>query len=241
MLLLKTTANLLLINTMNIKEWAQDDRPREKMLAKGMDALSDAELIAILIGSGDRNKSAVELSKEILCRQENDLNKLGKVTVKELTNAHQGIGPAKAIAILAALELGKRRNQHEATRLFSVTSSRDVYRYFHPVLGDLKHEEFWVAYLNQSNKIILRKNISKGGVSETAVDIRIILKDAIEHLASAIILCHNHPSGNNRPSTADDAFTKKVKEAARLMDIRVLDHLIVCDDCYFSYADEGKI
>lgn len=226
---------------MNIKEWAEDDRPREKMLAKGIDALSDAELIAILIGSGDRNKTAVELSKEILHRHDNDLNRLGKVSVKELTNAHRGIGAAKAIAILAALELGKRRSGSEAAKLFSVTSSRDVYRYFHPLLGDLKHEEFWVAYLNQSNRIVLRSKISKGGVSETAVDIRIILKNAIEHLASGLILCHNHPSGNNRPSNADDLFTKKIKEAARLMDIRVLDHLIVCDDCYYSYADEGKI
>lgn len=226
---------------MNIKEWAEDDRPREKMLAKGIDALSDAELIAILIGSGDRNKTAVELSKEILHRHDNDLNRLGKVSVKELTNAHRGIGAAKAIAILAALELGKRRSGSEAAKLFSVTSSRDVYRYFHPLMGDLKHEEFWVAYLNQSNRIVLRSKISKGGVSETAVDIRIILKNAIEHLASGLILCHNHPSGNNRPSNADDLFTKKIKEAARLMDIRVLDHLIVCDDCYYSYADEGKI
>lgn len=226
---------------MNIKEWAEDDRPREKMLAKGIDALSDAELIAILIGSGGRNKTAVELSKEILHRHDNDLNRLGKVSVKELTNAHRGIGAAKAIAILAALELGKRRSGSEAAKLFSVTSSRDVYRYFHPLIGDLKHEEFWVAYLNQSNRIVLRSKISKGGVSETAVDIRIILKNAIEHLASGLILCHNHPSGNNRPSNADDLFTKKIKEAARLMDIRVLDHLIVCDDCYYSYADEGKI
>lgn len=226
---------------MNIKDWAEDDRPREKMLTKGISALSDAELIAILIGSGNKDKSAVELSKEILHHQNNDLNQLGKISVKELTNTHKGIGPAKAISILAALELGRRRNQSEVMKLFSVTSSRDVYHYFHPLLSDLKYEEFWVAYLNQSNRIILRKKISKGGVSETAVDIRLILKEAIEHLASGIILCHNHPSGNNKPSCADDAFTKKIKEAARLMDIRVLDHLIVCEDCYFSYADEGKI
>lgn len=226
---------------MNIKDWAEDDRPREKMLTKGISALSDAELIAILIGSGNKDKSAVELSKEILHHQNNDLNQLGKISVKELTNTHKGIGPAKAISILAALELGRRRNQSEVMKLFSVTSSRDVYHYFHPLLSDLKYEEFWVAYLNQSNRIILRKKISKGGVSETAVDIRLILKEAIEHLASGIILCHNHPSGNNKPSCADDTFTKKIKEAARLMDIRVLDHLIVCEDCYFSYADEGKI
>ena len=226
---------------MNIKDWAEDDRPREKMLTKGISTLSDAELIAILIGSGNKDKSAVELSKEILHHQNNDLNQLGKISVKELTNTHKGIGPAKAISILAALELGRRRNQSEVMKLFSVTSSRDVYHYFHPLLSDLKYEEFWVAYLNQSNRIILRKKISKGGVSETAVDIRLILKEAIEHLASGIILCHNHPSGNNKPSCADDTFTKKIKEAARLMDIRVLDHLIVCEDCYFSYADEGKI
>ncbi|MEG1585584.1 MAG: DNA repair protein RadC [Bacteroidales bacterium] len=226
---------------MNIKEWAENDRPREKMLTNGLTALSDAELIAILIGSGNKDKSAVELSREILLRQNNDLNRLGKITVKELTNAHKGIGPAKAISILAALELGRRRNQSEVIKNFTVTSSRDVYQYFRPILADLKHEEFWVAYLNQSNRVIHRKKISKGGVSETAVDIRIILKDAIEQLASGLILCHNHPSGNNKPSAADDSFTKKIKEAARLMDIRVLDHLIVCEDCYFSYADEGKI
>ncbi|MGL4292995.1 MAG: RadC family protein [Bacteroidales bacterium] len=226
---------------MNIKEWAEDDRPREKMLSKGIASLSDAELIAILIGSGHKDKSAVELSKEILYSEGNDLSRLSKTSVKVLMNRHQGVGPAKAISILAALELGKRRNQSEATKAFSISSSTDVYRYFQPLLCDIRHEEFWVIYLNQSNKIIHRKKISKGGISETAVDIRLILKEAIEHTASGLILCHNHPSGNNKPSSADDSFTKKIKEAARLMDVRVLDHLIVCESCYFSYADEGRI
>lgn len=226
---------------MNIKDWAEDDRPREKMLNKGSAALSDAELIAILIGSGNRDKSAVELSREILHRQNNDLNKLGKVSIKELIDAHCGIGEAKAISILAALELGRRRRESEPVKRFAITSSRDVFEYFHPILGELKHEEFWVAYLNQSNRVVWRCQISKGGVAETAVDVRIILKNAIEHLATGLILCHNHPSGNNRPSNADDQFTQKMKEAARLMDIRVLDHLIICEGCYYSYADEGKI
>lgn len=228
-------------HAMNIKEWAPDDRPREKMLIKGIETLSNAELIAILIGSGTKEKTAVELAKEILQKNNNDLNRLGKLSAKELSNTHKGIGKVKAITILSALELGHRRNLGEAIRNFSVRSSSDVYQYFQPLLCDVNHEEFWVIYLNQSNKIIHRRQISKGGISETAVDIRLILKEAIEHFASGLILCHNHPSGNNTPSNADDIFTKKMKEAACLMDIRVLDHLIVCEDCYFSYADEGKM
>lgn len=219
---------------------APEDRPIEKMLTKGIHSLSDAELLAILIRSGSMNQTSVELSREILKDLDNNLNQLGKLSVKDL-GKYRGIGPTKAVTIIAALELGKRRNQSEVIRNFSVSSSRDIYRYFHPLLADKPHEEFWVVYLNQSNKIIHRRKISQGGVSETAVDIRIILKDAIEHLASGIILCHNHPSGNNKPSKADDSFTRKMQEAAKYMDIRVLDHIIVCEDCYFSYADEGKM
>ncbi|MEG1617614.1 MAG: DNA repair protein RadC [Bacteroidales bacterium] len=225
---------------MKIKEMAPEDRPIEKMLTKGIHSLSDAELLAILIRSGSMNQTSVELSREILKDLDNNLNQLGKLSVKDL-GKYRGIGPTKAVTIIAALELGKRRNQSEVIRNFSVSSSRDIYRYFHPLLADKPHEEFWVVYLNQSNKIIHRRKISQGGVSETAVDIRIILKDAIEHLASGIILCHNHPSGNNKPSKADDSFTRKMQEAAKYMDIRVLDHIIVCEDCYFSYADEGKM
>lgn len=226
---------------MKIKEMSPDERPIEKMLAKGISALSDAELIAILIRSGSRNQTAIDLARTILKDHDNNLHALGKLQMKDLTEHYSGMGQTKGASLLAALELGKRRNQCEAVRLFSVSSSRDVYRYFQPLLMDTPHEEFWVLYLNQSNKIIHRRKISQGGISETAVDIRIILKDAIEHLASGVILCHNHPSGNNKPSNADDLFTKKVKEAAKYMDIRVLDHLIVCQDSYFSYADEGKM
>lgn len=226
---------------MNIKEWAPDDRPREKVMNKGIHALSDAELIAILIGSGNSEQSAVELARNILHGSGNNLSRLGKLSVKELTNAYKGIGPAKAVTIVAALELGKRRSQSEALQNFSVKSSRDVYNFLQPLLADLPHEEFWTLYLNQSNRIVYKRQISRGGVSETAVDIRLILKDALEYLASGIIICHNHPSGNNKPSTADDTFTRKMKEAAKMIDVRLLDHLIVCEHCYYSYADEGRI
>jgi DNA repair protein radc len=226
---------------MKIKDWAEDDRPREKMLQKGISSLSDAELIAILIGSGSRGKSAVELSQEILYDQNYDLNQLGRLNIQELTRKYKGIGTAKAITILTALEIGRRRNMHQSAKRFAITSSGDVYRHFQPLLSDLPHEEFWVAMLNQSNHIIHRQQISKGGIAETAVDVRIILKDALQRLATGLILVHNHPSGNNRPSAADDAFTRKMKEAAKLVDIRVLDHIIIGQDCYFSYADEGKI
>ena len=158
-----------------------------------------------------------------------------------MTRKYKGIGPAKAITIAAALEIGKRRSQSEALQLFSVKSSRDVYNYLQPLMADLPHEEFWTLYLNQSNRIVYKRQISRGGVSETAVDIRIILKDALEYLASGIIICHNHPSGNTRPSHADDAFTRKMKEAAKMIDVRVLDHLIICEHGYYSYADEGSI
>ena len=226
---------------MNIKEWAPDDRPREKVLSKGIQALSDAELIAILIGRVSSGESAVELARTLLHGSDNSFSQLSKLSVKEMTRKYKGIGPAKAITIAAALEIGKRRSQSEALQLFSVKSSRDVYNYLQPLMADLPHEEFWTLYLNQSNRIVYKRQISRGGVSETAVDIRIILKDALEYLASGIIICHNHPSGNTRPSHVDDAFTRKMKEAAKMIDVRVLDHLIICEHGYYSYADEGSI
>ncbi len=223
---------------MSIKQWASDDRPREKMLAKGIQSLSDAELLAILIGSGTREVSAVELARRILAESDNRLSSLGKMGIAELVRI-KGIGKAKAITILAALELGKRRNSSEVIEKQQITSSRDVYDLFHSLLSDLSHEEFWVLLLNRSNKIIEKYKLSQGGVAGTVIDIRLILKRAIELLASGIIICHNHPSGNINPSENDKNITEKLKIASVQMDIKLLDHIIVCDNSYFSFCDEN--
>jgi DNA repair protein RadC len=224
----------------SIKNWAEDDRPREKMLKKGIQSLSDAELLAILISTGTREMSAVELSRKILAAANNNLSELGKRSIADLTQT-KGIGPAKAVTIAAALEIGRRRNTSESTEKQGISSSKDALHFFHSVMGDLTHEEFWVMYLNRSNKIIDTLKISQGGVSGTVTDIRIILKRALELLATSIIVCHNHPSGNLRPSEADTAITNKLKAAAGQMDIKLLDHLIIADNSYFSYADEGLL
>jgi DNA repair protein RadC len=226
---------------LNIKDWAEEDRPREKMLLKGVAALSDAELLGILIGSGNKNETAVELAQRILHNASNNLNVLGKMEIRDLIRNFNGIGEAKAITIVAALELGKRRKLSEMIVQPQITSSEDVYRLFHPVLADLKHEEVWVLLLNKANKVLKKIQVSKGGVEGTVVDIRMIMKEAIDNLASAMILCHNHPSGNARPSGNDDRITKQLKEAGNLMDIRLFDHVIVCDHSYYSYTDEGKL
>lgn len=226
---------------LSIKEWALEDRPREKLIAKGLSSLSDAELLAILIGSGSAKESAVELSKKILRDCENNLNTLGKKTVNELKSNYHGVGDAKAITIVASLELGRRRKLQESEERTKITSSLDVCNIFQPILGDLPHEEFWILLLNRSNKIIGRNKVSQGGIAGTVIDVRLILKSAIDHLASSIILCHNHPSGNRQPSDADTNITKKMSEAGRVMDIPVLDHIIVTDHTYFSYADEGML
>jgi DNA repair protein RadC len=226
--------------SLSIKEWSLEDRPREKLLGKGISSLSDAELIAIIIGSGNKNESAVELSKRILNSVHNNLNELGKLTVEDLQK-YKGIGEAKAIGIVAALELGRRRKLSEATDRPKISSSRDIYNIFHPLIADLPHEEFWLLLLNRSNKIIERTKISQGGISGTVADVRIILKLAIEKLASALILCHNHPSGNTKPSDADVTITQNLKESGKLMEIVLLDHIIVTDGSYFSFADEGII
>ncbi|MFZ4454612.1 MAG: RadC family protein [Bacteroidales bacterium] len=225
---------------LSIKEWAEADRPREKMMQKGLNALSDAELIAILIGSGNRKETAVELSRRILQSTDNNLNQLGKYGLQDLTK-FAGIGEAKAITIMAALELGRRRLIAETLQRDQIEGSHSVYNIFHPLLADLPHEEFWVLLLNQSNRVINRVKISQGGVAATVVDVKMILKSALVELAPAIILCHNHPSGNNKPSSNDDDLTEKIKAGAKQMDIRVVDHIIVCDDSYYSYADEGRI
>lgn len=225
---------------LSIKEWAEADRPREKMVLKGVNALSDAELIAILIGSGNRKETAVELSRRILQTTDNSLNQLGKYELSDLTK-FAGIGEAKAITIMAALELGRRRLVAETLQRDRIDGSHSVYNIFHPLLADLPYEEFWVLLLNQSNRVINRIKISQGGVAATVVDVKLILKSALLELAPAIILCHNHPSGNNNPSSQDDNLTQKIKQAAKEMDIVVLDHLIICDGSYYSYADEGRM
>lgn len=224
--------------TFAIKYWAEDDKPREKLMLKGKSVLSDAELIAILIGSGSRNESAVELSKRILISTDNNLNTLGKLSLKQLT-AFKGIGEAKAITIIAALELGRRRRAEESLGLQKITSSKAVFEIMQPVVGELPHEEFWVLYLNNSNKVIYKTQISKGGITGTVVDIRIIYKTALEHNATSLVLCHNHPSGVLQASEADKQITRKLKEAGKQLDILVLDHVIVTERSYFSFADEG--
>ena len=226
--------------TLKIKDWAEEDRPREKLLAKGIMSLSDAELIAIIIGSGNSNESAVELSRRILQASQNNLNALGKFTVTDLQK-FKGIGEAKAISIVAALEIGRRRKKDAVPENQQIQSSNDVFEIFQPMLADIPHEEFWVLLLNRSNRIIDKLRVSQGGVSGTVTDLRLILKPAIEKLASSIILCHNHPSGNNKPSDNDIAITQKAKEAAKFMDIAVLDHIIICEKNYYSFADEGVI
>ena len=222
----------------SIKQWAKDDRPREKVLAKGADALSDSELIAILLTNGTREKSAVDLAKDILRAGKDNLNELGKLSVKELMKI-KGIGEAKAITIVAALEIGRRRQAVASREKTVVTSSTDVAHYLQALLKDYRHEVFAVLFLNRANKINHFQVISEGGMTGTVADPRIILRKALEEDAVSIILCHNHPSGSLKPSRADEELTLKIKEAARYFDIKVLDHLIVSDDGYYSFADEG--
>jgi DNA repair protein RadC len=222
----------------SIKQWAKDDRPREKLLAKGAAVLSNSELLAILILNGSGGKSAVELAQEVLKLGKDNLNELGKLSIKELTKI-KGIGEAKAIAIVAAMELGRRRQAAASIEKTVVTSSADVATYLQSSLRDYKHEVFAVIFLNRANKINEFKIISEGGITGTVADPRIILKKALEQDAVSLILCHNHPSGSLKPSRADEELTLKIKEAAKYFDIKVLDHLIVGDDGYYSFADEG--
>ena len=221
----------------SIKNWSQDDQPREKLRDKGKLTLSDAELVAILIGSGNRNESAVDLCKRILASVDNNLNVLGKVSLKHLMEFN-GIGEAKAITITAALELGRRRKFEDEVKQEKITSSRDVYDIMQPVLGELSHEEFWVIYLNNSNKVLQKQQLSKGGITGTLVDVRLVLKQALEVGATALVLCHNHPSGTLKASEADKKITQKLKTAGLTLDIKVLDHIIVTEKAYFSFADE---
>lgn len=225
-------------NSFTIKQWNEDDRPREKLLKKGKAALSDAELIAILIGSGNREESAVELSKRILSTIDNCLNELGKLMVNDLIK-FKGIGEAKAISIITALELGRRRRLEEALEKPKVSSSKSVFDVMQPIIGELLHEEFWIIFLNNANKIQLKTQMSKGGITGTLVDTRLIFKQALELAATGLILCHNHPSGTLKPSTSDINLTNKIKKGGEVLDIKVLDHLIITEKEYYSFADEG--
>lgn len=225
---------------LNIKEWAVEDRPREKLLSKGARSLSDAELIAILIGSGNLEETAVELSRRLLTSVNNDLNELGKKST-DFYQSFKGIGEAKAVCIAATMELGKRRKEANVFEKKKITASQDAADFFLPMLGDLNHEEFWVMLLNRGNKIIDTFMVSQGGISGTVIDVRLILKTALEKMASSLILCHNHPSGTMQASNADLQITKKIKDAAEIMDIAVLDHVIIGHNKYLSLADEGML
>lgn len=225
---------------LSIKQWAEEDQPRERLLKYGRSVMSDAELIAILIRSGSAEESAVELAKRILKKVDNNLNDLGKMSVHDLKQL-KGMGEVKALSIVAALELGRRRKEQEKGKEIKITSSNDAYQYINSRLADLPHEEFWVLILNRANTVLSAQLISRGGVSGTVADIRIIFKHAIENLASSIIVCHNHPSGNLTPSSADIALTKKLVETGKVMEIPVLDHIIVGDNDFYSFADNSKI
>ncbi len=228
------------VNKISIKAWAEADRPREKLLLKGKQSLSDAELIAILMGSGSRQLSAVGLAQLILQSNNHNLNELGKNTVLDLRE-FKGIGEAKAITIIAALELGRRRQLSDLREKPQIRSSQDAYREMAPMIQDLTHEEFWVLLLNRANRILGRAKISSGGVSGTMVDAKLIFNKALEKRASSVMLFHNHPSGGLTPSQADISLTKKLREAGKFLDTQVLDHLIISDRGYYSFADEGKL
>ncbi|MBT3871689.1 MAG: DNA repair protein RadC [Flavobacteriaceae bacterium] len=224
----------------SIKQWCEDDRPREKLLIKGKNALSHAELIAILINSGNREESAVALSKRILASVAINLNELSKLSVKDLMK-FKGIGEAKATTILAALELGRRHRGEEALEKKKITSSSSVFELMQPIIGELPHEEFWIVYLNNSNKVLQKIQLSKGGITGTLVDVRLVLKTALQIGAIGLILTHNHPSGTLVPSQADKNITQKLKIASESIDIKVLDHLIITEKAYFSFADENLL
>ena len=224
---------------LNIKQWAEEDRPREKMVKLGTEALSDAELLAILIGKGSAKEDAVSLMKRILANCKNNLNTLGKRSIHELCQ-YNGIGEAKAITILAACELGKRRQMERPEERPDLGTATRIYNHMHPIMQDLDVEEFWVLLMNQHYRLIKKLRISHGGITETAVDIRIIIKEAVLANATILAVCHNHPSGNLSPSSQDDHLTKDIKRACELMRIHFLDHVIITDGQYYSYHEQGK-
>lgn len=224
----------------NIKSWAVNERPREKFIQKGKYALSDTELLAILIRSGTTDRSAIVVAQDVLQLADNNLAQLAKLSMKDLLRI-KGVGQTKAITIMTALELGKRRRLSEVASKSKIRSSNDVFLLMKPILEDLIIEQFWVLYLNNANTVIAKHKISEGGITATIVDVRLILKHAIQEGSTALVLCHNHPSGNLKPSEADISLTNKVKSASEIMDVQVLDHLIVTDQSYFSFADQGRI
>lgn len=221
-----------------IKAWAVEDRPREKLMSRGISSLTDAELIAILFASGNRKDSAVDLSRTVMASVQHNLQELGKLNCEDLKKI-RGIGQAKALTLIAALELGRRRNQSEALEREQIKGSSDAARYIRPTLGDLPHEEFWVLFLNRSNRVIGKQKLSQGGITGTVIDVRLVLKMALEKHCTSLIFCHNHPSGNIDPSDADKKITRQLKDAAALMEIPVIDHLIITQAGYFSFADAG--
>lgn len=225
---------------LTITQLSIDDRPREKMMKNGARSLSNAELLAILIGSGSVDETAIELSQRILNDVNNNLYTLGKYDLKQLMT-YKGIGEAKAITIMAAMELGRRRREEELPDRPQLNTSQAAYDYMAQRLVDLPHEEFWAILLNRAGRVIDTVMVSKGGTASTAVDVKIIMREAVQNLASAIILCHNHPSGNNQPSRDDELLTRQISDAAKLMNVVVLDHIIVCDKSYYSFSDEGKL
>lgn len=228
------------VNRLSINEWAEDDRPRERLERLGAESLSNAELLAILIGTGNAEQDAVQLMQRILNDCHNNLNSLGKMTLAEL-QAYKGIGPAKAISILAACELGKRRAREKAEERRNLNSATAIYDYMHTKLQDADVEEAWILLMNQACKLIEAKRISHGGITETAVDVRIIIKEALLKNATVLALCHNHPSNNAHPSREDDRLTERISKACELMRIHFLDHIIVCDGSYYSYHENGRI
>jgi DNA repair protein RadC len=226
---------------LTIREWAEDDRPREKMLRKGAQSLSDAELLAILIGSGNRDESAVELSRRIMRECKDNINELAQLSIADLCKRFKGIGEAKAITIMAALEIGKRRKTSEILERKKITSSLDLFNLFESQLVDLPHEEFWIGLLNGANKVIEIKRLTQGGSRQTVVDIPMLLKMALEKSAQALVVAHNHPSGQNRPSHEDEQITRRIKVGCEAIGITLLDHIIIARGAYYSFADEGKM
>jgi len=224
----------------SLKYWSDDDKPREKMINKGASSLSDSELIAILINSGNKNQTAVELSREIYLDNKSNLNELAKLSINDLKK-YNGIGEAKAISIIAALELGRRRNMAEVFKRNIITKSRDVFDIMSPILSDISHEQFWTLFLANSGKVLRKEKMFQGGITNTIVDSRIIFKVAIDYQAVSIILCHNHPSGNLTPSEADKKITKQIIDSGKILNIKVLDHIIIGENKFFSFADKGLI
>lgn len=225
---------------MSIKFLAEDDRPREKFLLKGKNALSDAELLAIIMGSGSRNESAVELARRILSSADNSWHQLSLLTIAELIK-FKGVGEAKAISIATALEIGRRKSSQDVPEKLQISSSADAFKILHPFLSDLRTEEFWAVFLNQNNRIITKSRLSSGGINQSVVDVRILFKSALEHCATGIIVAHNHPSGNQKPSPEDLKITKQISEGAKLLNIQLLDHLIITQNSYLSFADENLL